>query len=172
VDLFASLVVAGAAAFCANFPGHVACRPPSPLAAVVMTDERVALLTELVANMQDMTPPGAAIFREAALVENDYRGDCAAQTAWALDQLARRDPDIFRAARPIVWFNTVDGRSEAHMALLIITPAQAIIIDGAGNRLADDATLRAFSHEELQARAGQLYVAPEGIAGRWTRYLS
>lgn len=122
--------------------------------------------------MQSTEPPGAEIFRDAALARNDYRGDCAAETAWALDQLARRDPALFRAARPVVWFNSLDGRTEAHMALLIITPTQAIILDGVSNRLAEDSTLRAFSHEELRTRANQLYVAPRGIAGQWTRYPS
>jgi hypothetical protein len=167
-----ALIVAGAAQFCLGAQGHVACQPPPPLIPVVMTGARVELLTGLVEHMQNRDVPGEAVFRNAALASNDYRGDCAAETAWALAQLARRDPAMFRAARPVFWFNSIDGRSEAHMALIILTPTQAIIVDGVSNRLADDGALRAFSHEELRARASQLYIAPEGIAGRWTRYLS
>lgn len=162
--------VAGAAAFCAQHPTHVACQPaPSMMERiepVALTPERAAFITELARRMHE--DPTAQLepelFRVVALARNDYRGDCASQALWALGQLTA-DPELLAATHPVVYFQQEDGTS-AHLALLVWTDKQAVIVDGRDGRT------QPFTHEEMLSKLERLYASTDGVAGEWRPVMS
>lgn len=157
----ASLLVAGAAAFCAAHPGHAACRPEQEIAPITLTADRAAFIASIAARMY--ADPDAGVWRDelrqVALERQDYRGDCLAEALWAIAQF---DDEWLQAAEIVLWFNS-DNNTDAHIAILVWTTTQALILDGV------DGQVQAFTHAEMRALAPLTWRSSTGIAGRWTK---
>ena len=164
--MLTDFVVAAAAAFCAMHGEHPACAPKRAAPVAISADD-VAALRGYVATMAraPYVDDPAFAWRD---IGADEPGDCDDRMLWLAETLARARPHIWAAARPVLWFQRDDEGQPmrvAHVALFVWTQTQVLRLDAA------EGELRAFTLDNFAEIAPQLYVAPDGVGGRWMRLI-
>jgi hypothetical protein len=161
--LLASILIAGAIAFCAGVQGQDEPRcSDAPVAPVALTAEHRATLARL-ANEAYL---GMRYAREGGAAD-EWRarrsGDCEDALLWAARELRASHPDLANAYRFVAVRNNWEragGARVMHLVLVIEGEGERVVIDTQHRRL------RAWS--DFQGR--EVWSARAGMGGAWSPY--
>lgn len=164
MNLFASLIVAGAVQFCAGEPAEPLCAARE-IAPIEMTAAHWAIVHSVARDGLSRYRPDRG---DDVWNPNAHRRDCEDQVLWQLREYRRLDPALFAAARPVIVLGErARGVRSGHLLIVIETTDGPVAIDMrevdfrsvAGRQIVHqwDATWRAAT-------------PAAGLGGRWTPY--